>query len=159
MAAKKSSYDFAGVKDRILGRIRNKSGKVTGYSGRAKPAEAGLLMTLIEFAPNIEPSITALCLMLCSEERQIRRLIESCEKKGLLRVERRPGRRSRYIIDPPPICPDHPLPICPTNTTSKDLGSTTKIDTSIEPHMMAWNAMLEFKDLPDPEPGGEDLDG
>lgn len=74
--------------------------------------ERALLLALIEFAPNIEPSTTRLAQMLGTSERHVRRLLRGLESRGLVTVELRPGRRSRYTLhlpDPGPIVPPDQL--------------------------------------------------
>jgi hypothetical protein len=93
------TYDYRGARDRIFGIVRGEGGKVTGYvASPATMSERVLLLALIEFAPNIEPSTESLALMVGTDERSVRRLLRSCETKGLLQVEHRTGRRSRYTI-------------------------------------------------------------
>lgn len=48
--------------------------------------ERALLLALVEFAPCIQPSVATLGQMLGSDARVVRRLLRSCEAKGLLRV-------------------------------------------------------------------------
>jgi hypothetical protein len=93
------TYDYRGARDRIFGIVRGEDGKVTDYVATpATMSERVLLLALIEFAPNIEPSTESLALMVGTDERSVRRLLRSCEGKGLLLVEHRTGRRSRYTI-------------------------------------------------------------
>lgn len=90
------SYDYRGTRDRIYGIVR-----VKGADGRehvtvpnknkASSTECALLAALVEFAPNIEPSVATLANMLGMDPRSIPRVLKSCQKKGLLKVEARPG--------------------------------------------------------------------
>lgn len=105
-----SDFNYRAARDRIFGLVRNSEGsKVVEYQkAPGKMNQRALLLALVEFAPNIEPSTTALASMLNTDERVIRRLIRSCEASGLLVVERRDGQRSRYTItclDPGQIVP------------------------------------------------------
>jgi hypothetical protein len=89
----------------------------------ASPAtmtERVLLLALVEFAPNIEPSTESLALMVGTDERSVRRLLRSCEAKGLLQVEHRTGRRSRYTITCNPgftVPPDAESPLTESPST------------------------------------------
>jgi hypothetical protein len=94
-----SSYDYRGARDRIFGIVRDSEGRVTGFvKSPATMSERVLLLALIEFAPNIEPSTSSLAAMCGTDERSVRRLLRSCEAKGLLSVEHRTGLRSRYTL-------------------------------------------------------------
>ena len=93
------AYDYRATRDRIFGLVRNAEGKVTEIvKTPGKMSERALLLALVEFAPNIEPSTASIALMLGTDERSVRRLLRTCETKGLLLVERRSGLRSRYSI-------------------------------------------------------------
>jgi hypothetical protein len=92
------SYDYRRARDWVFGMIREDERVVAYKPGPANIQERALLLALVEFAPNIEPSTTALAMMLGTSERQVRRLLRTSEQKGLLRVEQRPGQRSRYVL-------------------------------------------------------------
>lgn len=95
-----SMYDYRATRDWILG-LHREAEKVIGYTGNAATArERLLLLALVEFAPNIEPSTAALVSMTATDQRTVRRLLRSCEAKGLLKVVPRPGARSRYLLNP-----------------------------------------------------------
>lgn len=92
------AYDYRGARDWVYGIIREGE-RVTGYTNTgATITERAVLLALVEFAPNIEPSTAALATMLGTSERAIRRLLRACEDKGFLTVELRPGQRSRYHL-------------------------------------------------------------
>jgi hypothetical protein len=79
--------------------VTRKADRIVAYTrGPASIKERALLLALVEFAPNIEPSSAALATMLGTSEREIRRLLRSAEAKGLLHVEQRKGQRSRYVL-------------------------------------------------------------
>lgn len=103
------TFDYRGQRDRIFGITRDANGKIMNIAEQsATMSERVVLLALVEYAPNIEPSTEALAKMCgCTDERSIRRLLRSCEAKGLLKVERRGGKRSRYTItcDPGLIVP------------------------------------------------------
>lgn len=87
--------------------------------------ERALLLALVEFAPNIEPSTASLAIMLGTSEREVRRLLRSSESKGVLSVELRTGRRSRYTLADPGhrVPPDNTSPRTPCPPTSDTLSS------------------------------------
>lgn len=123
------AYDYRQSRDRIFGVKRDATGKVVAFEpGPATIEERALLLALVEFAPNIEPSTTGLARMLNTSERQVRRLLRRCEEKGLLRVELRTGHRSRYHLtesDPGhhvPPDPGHGVP--PDEPGTPDGGSS-----------------------------------
>lgn len=92
-------YDYRRARDWVFGLQREGDRVVIAEVGtRATISERVLLIALIEFAPNIEPSTALLAHMVGTDERSIRRLLRSCESKGLLQVEHRPGARSRYTL-------------------------------------------------------------
>lgn len=92
------AYDYRAARDLVFG-IRREGDKVIGYTRTpASIKERALLLALVEFAPNIEPSTASLATMLGTSEREVRRLLRSAEAKGLLRVELRTGHRSRYVL-------------------------------------------------------------
>lgn len=126
--SKKPTFDYRAARDRIFGIVRDEYGKVTGYlAGLAKPTERALLLALIEFAPNMEPSIAALAQMLGLTERQAQRLVKACQAKGLLQVLPRSGRRNRYQI-----CHPHPYHKCHPKQTSKAVVGTPEMDLDPE---------------------------
>jgi hypothetical protein len=94
------AYDYRAARDRIFGLVRDHEGKVTGrVASPATMTERVLLLALVEFAPNIEPSIEALRIMTgARDESTVRRLLQACEIKGYLVVNRRAGKRSQYTI-------------------------------------------------------------
>jgi hypothetical protein len=123
------AYDYRQARDRIFG-VTRENGKVIAFeAGATTPAERLLLLALVEFAPNIEPSTVLLARMMNVDERQVRRLLRSLEQKGRLLVEQRAGQRSRYHLtdaDPghhvPPnpghgVPPDEPSPRTPCPPT------------------------------------------
>ena len=92
------AYDFRGARDRIFGIVRDGE-KVRGFvKTSATITERAVLLALVEYGPNISPSVTALAAMLGTDERSVRRLLASCARKGLLLVDRRPGFRSTYTL-------------------------------------------------------------
>jgi hypothetical protein len=93
------TYDYRGARDRIFGIVRDEEGKVKELVQTALTmSERVLLLALVEFAPNIEPSTASLAAMCGTDERSIRRLLRSSVAKGFLTVEHRNGKRSRYTL-------------------------------------------------------------
>jgi hypothetical protein len=116
------AYDYRQARDRIFGVTRD-NGKIVAFEpGDTTPAERLLLLALVEFAPNIEPSTLALAKMMNVDERQVRRLLRALEQKGRLVVERRGGRRSRYHLtdaDPGHHVPDPGHGVPPDETSPR----------------------------------------
>lgn len=81
--------------------IREGDRVVAFAPSKAGIMERALLLALVEFAPNIEPSVPKLAVMLGTNDRQVRRLIQRCESLGLLHVVHRVGQRSRYELTLP----------------------------------------------------------
>jgi hypothetical protein len=106
-------YDYRGARDWIYGLVRGEDGRVIDVPTCATIRERALLLALVEFAPNIEPSTLRLAHMLGlgtfekPDEKAVRRLLQSCQAKGLLRVEHRTGRRSVYTLT---LNPGHSAP-------------------------------------------------
>lgn len=95
------TYDYRRARDWIFGLVREGE-KVIAYADtNASIKERALLLALVEFAPSIEPSTSALASMLGTSEREVRRLLRSAQAKSLLGVQHRPGHRSRYVITDP----------------------------------------------------------
>jgi hypothetical protein len=92
------AYDFRAARDWIFGVVREGDRIVTMVETGASITERALMLALVEFAPNIEPSTGRLASMLGTEERSIRRMLRSCEAKGFMLCERRDGKRSRYRL-------------------------------------------------------------
>lgn len=93
------TFDYRAARDQIFGTQRDGDGKIVGYRPTpAKLHERALLLALVEFAPNIEPSLTTLAAMLGTDDRHVRRLLRACQAKGLLHVQRRDGCRSQYTL-------------------------------------------------------------
>jgi hypothetical protein len=136
------AYDYRQARDRIFG-VTRENGKIAVYEpGPANIQERAMLLALVEFAPNIEPSTMLLASMLGTSERQVRRLLRSCEDKGLLRVELRTGHRSRYHLtaaadpglsvlpDPGPIVPPaHPEPRTDSPPTPDQLSGAPRTNS------------------------------
>jgi hypothetical protein len=80
------TYDYRGARDRIFGIVREGDKVKAIIETTATITERTLLLALVEFAPNIEPSLSTLAKMLGTDPRCIRRLLRSCETKKLLRV-------------------------------------------------------------------------
>lgn len=149
-------YDYRGARDWIFG-IQREGGRVTAYLPTgANIRERALLLALVEFAPNIEPSLAALAQMLglgtpeVPDEKAVRRLLQSCEAKGFVRVEHRRGQRSRYTLafDPgqgappgqparegttPPHPGHHALPTQGTVPPKADNKADNKAEKNLEP--------------------------
>jgi hypothetical protein len=129
------AYDYRQARDGIFGVKRDDAGKVVAFeAGAATIEERALLLALVEFAPNIEPSTTLLARMLNTSQRQVRRLLRRVEDKGLLGVEHRPGHRSRYVLltldpglsvlpDPGPIVLPLKAPLRTDSPPTPDQGS------------------------------------
>lgn len=163
MSKSKPTFDYRAARDRVYGLIRNRSGRVVGYREPATTiAERALLLALIEFAPNMEPSKAALCRMLPADARRVKRLIASCQEKGLLEVHYRTGGRSRYVLLDLPFDPPDPLPMDPPKQTSKAVRDHFQRDLEQENALYAagvimtelkkeWVAVDQFTDT-EPEP-------
>jgi hypothetical protein len=63
-----------------------------------KPLEKLVLLALIEHAPNIQPGMQRLANLTGLSERGVIGVIGKLESKGVLRVERSSGARSRYFL-------------------------------------------------------------
>jgi hypothetical protein len=115
------SYDYRTARDLIFGIVRHEgSDRIKEITPtRATASERALLLALVEFAPNIEPSIATLAKMTAMDARSIRRLIGACKSKGLL--ELRPGlgqlATNRYTL------------LDPGHTAPPDIRSPDKFDT------------------------------
>jgi hypothetical protein len=81
-------YDYRGTRDRIFGIVREPGSEKMKevIETTASITQRVLLLALVEFAPNIEPSTATLARMLGTDPRSVRRLLRSCEQKGLLKV-------------------------------------------------------------------------
>lgn len=129
-----ASFDFRAARDAIWGIQRTATGGFLRAVRRPDltRSERALLLALVEFAPNINPSLATLEVMLETDERAIKRLVRSLEIKGYLAVTRPPGRRSKYhlqIPEPPTttsppdetprqtVTPYHPVTPPPTTTS------------------------------------------
>lgn len=138
------TYDYRGARDRIFGIVRDAEGKVSHYiASPASMSERVLLLALIEFAPNIEPSTESLSLMVGTDERSVRRLLRSCEAKGLLQVEHRTGRRSRYTVTCNPgftVPPDAESPLTLSPPTP---GSESSPPRTLSPPKQTTKAVNE----------------
>jgi len=99
------SFDYRGSRDRVWGIVRRPDGGFRGVVRRPglSRSERALLLALIEFAPNIEPSVATLADMLESDDRTVKRLLRSLQTKGYLRVTMRTGERSFYELALPQI--------------------------------------------------------
>jgi hypothetical protein len=117
-------YDYRRARDWVFG-LRREGDRVIGpFETTTTARERLLLLALIEFAPNIAPALGTLAAMTKTDVRTVRRLLRSCELKGLLRVELRPGANSRYVLtlDPgltvtPGTAPSHPGHSAPPDCT------------------------------------------
>ena len=92
-----TDFDYQEARRSIRGIIRE-DGKERDIQNNLSAYEKHLLLELIEFAPRIEPSQWRLKVRMSCSERQIRNIMHSCETKGVLRIQRDNGRRSRYEI-------------------------------------------------------------
>ena len=92
------AFDYRAARDWVFGIKRaSDSDKIKEIvDTRTTIAERTLLLALIEFAPNIEPSAATLAKMLGSNARSVRRLVRSCEAKMLLTVAVRPIAPNRF---------------------------------------------------------------
>lgn len=104
------SFDYRGSRDRVWGIVRRPDGGFRGVVRRPglSRSERALLLALIEFAPNIEPSVATLADMLESDDRTVKRLLRELQTKGCLRVTLRTGERSFYELALPQIPVDDP---------------------------------------------------
>jgi hypothetical protein len=148
----KPGFSYRRARDWVYGIVR-KGGRVTGYAPTgANIREKALLLALVEFAPNIEPSTEALARMLelgtpeSPDEKAVRRLLQSCEAKGLLRIEHRKGRRSIYSLsfdpghsaprqaddEPRAQCPPTPGEVPPQPRAPRPLKQTSKADNKAD---------------------------
>jgi hypothetical protein len=139
------SYDYRAARDWVFGIRRDaETDKISGYVAMpGSTLDRAVLLALIEFAPNIEPSTAALAKMLGTSERQVRRLLRRCEQLGLLTVRKRTGKRSEYVLtmaDPgllvlpqepsKPRTNSPPTPDCPSSPprTNRPPKQTSKAD-------------------------------
>jgi hypothetical protein len=103
-------YDYRAARDWVFG-LRREGDRVIGpFETTTTARERLLLLALIEFAPNIAPAVGTLAAMTKTDERTVRRLLRSCEMKGLLRIEARPGANSRYVLTLEASDPGHSAP-------------------------------------------------
>ncbi|HEX3850348.1 MAG TPA: hypothetical protein VHW01_05240 [Polyangiaceae bacterium] len=139
------SYDYRAARDWVFGIRRDaETDKIAGYVPMpGSTMDRAVLLALVEFAPNIEPSTAALAKMLGTSERQVRRLLRRCEQLGLLTVRKRTGKRSEYVLtmtDPgllvlpreasKPRTNSPPTPDCPSSPprTNRPPKQTSKAD-------------------------------
>lgn len=89
---------------------------------KANIMERALLLALGEHSEGEGLTVPKLASMLGTSDRQIRRLLRSCEAKGLLQVQHRPGQSNTYALHPilrqggRSVTPDAPSSPAPTPT-------------------------------------------
>lgn len=76
----------------------------------ASATERLLLLVLTDYAPNIEPSVARIALDMGVDARSVRRLIKSCQAKGLLAVTEREKVGGAHV-------PNHYEILCPAVST------------------------------------------
>lgn len=133
-----SDFDYRAARDRIYGVVRN--GKKIGHiePNGLTMVERMLLLVLIEFAPNVEPSVESLVKMTGMCERTVRGTLRALEQKGVIVTTSRHGRKSRYDIrlpdcDPGKTCPQpgQDVPPCDTIPPGQDVPPTPAADAPV----------------------------
>lgn len=103
--------------------------------GSSLPGPLRLLaLALVEFMPNARPSVPTLAGQCGVERKTVLRALARLERMGVLAIERSPGQRSRYVLQPVPSwrtgTPEGPVPLVGTGTESSPVptepGTGTK---------------------------------
>lgn len=126
-----ATFDYRGAREAVFG---------SSIPGALKL----LLLALIEWMPQCEPSVMTLAAQCGVERKTVLRALVRLERMAVLRVERASGRRSRYVLrpaedwkpGPSPVptegtgTPEPPVPISRTGTSAPPVPTATGTGTN-----------------------------
>ena len=148
-------FDYREMRDRIWGTMRTDKGSFGRAVRRADlcGTERLVLLALIEFAPNIAPSVSTLAVMADTTERTVQRTLRALEAKGCIVRHERPGRRSEYTLALPPVEQAGDVHVTPDADVTPDTSVTPDAhvggtpDTSVTPPLTWVSPEVVNKDV------------